>query len=64
MADITPITEEEFIKLASEEGVPLSLAATLYGIESSAGAAKSAYIDPRLKAGKGNYANTPAEKIG
>ena len=64
MADITPITEEEFMKLASEEGVPLSLAATLYGIESSAGTAKSAYVDPRAKAGKGAYADTPADKIG
>lgn len=37
MADITPISEEEFIKIAREEGVPLSLASAFWAIESSAG---------------------------
>lgn len=64
MANIVPLTEEEFMKIASDEGVPLSLASSLYGIESAAGRDPSAFVDPRLKEGKGNFAGVPANKIG
>lgn len=64
---LTPITEEEFIKIASEEGIPLSLASAMWANESSMGNNRAAFIDPRLKAGKKNSTGTfspNADKIG
>ena len=68
MPALTPVSEEEFIRIASEEGVPLPLAAAFYAIESGAGTDASAFIDPREKAGKPNGPNSKwnsdAGKIG
>lgn len=73
MPALTPVSEEEFIRIANEEGVPLPLASAFYAVESSAGTYAPSFIDPRERAGKpsgkdskGNttYYNSDAGKIG
>lgn len=58
MPALTPVSEEEFIRIASEEGVPLPLAAAFYAVESRAGTNAGAFVDPREKAGKPNGPNS------
>lgn len=70
---ISPITDEEFLKIANEEGASslFPFASVLRMIESSGGTNQSAFIDPRLKAGQpipgnkeGRKFDSRPEKIG
>lgn len=70
---LTPVTEEEFIQIAREEGIPLSGAVSMWESESSLGMNRDAFVHPSLKAGKQNgknskgeptYWNAKADKIG
>lgn len=57
---IEPISQDEFIRIMKEEGVPLPLAAAFYGKESSFGKNKRAFIHPSELAileGKGRSAD-------
>lgn len=58
-----PVTDEEFQRIAAEEGVPLSAAYGIWNNESRMGMDASALIDPRLRAGK-NKMNPDYKKIG
>ena len=58
MPALTPVSEEEFIRIANEEGVPLPLASAFYAVESRAGTNAGAFVDPQEKAGKPNGPNS------
>lgn len=60
---ITPITQERFIELAGEVGVPLPLAAAFYGVESNFGQNKDAFVSPIERANSGRMSRDP-NKIG
>ncbi len=61
---LTPVTQDEFIKIASEEDVPLALAVALYGIESSFGANATAFMHPKDRASAPNSKQTDPNKFG
>lgn len=62
MASLEPITQDEFLQIAQEEGVPLPIAASLYGIESGFGKNPEAYISAQERADAFNAKQKPGTK--
>ena len=61
---LDPMSLERFVQLSQEEGVPLEVSVPFFVVESSTGADKNAYIPPSERAGKNNFANVTADRIG